>query len=43
MKVHNIPETVKDRIRARMIPYSGAKPKEIALQEMRLKVLGTNR
>ena len=31
MKVHNLPETVKDRIRSRMLKYSGAKPKEIAL------------
>jgi hypothetical protein len=42
MRTHNIPETVKDRIRSRMIPYSGAKPKEVALQELRLKIYGEN-
>lgn len=41
MQCHNIPETVKDRIRARMIKYSGDKPKEIATQEMRIKLYGT--
>ena len=42
MRIHNIPETVKDRIRSRMVTYSGAKPKEIALQELRIKVYGEN-
>jgi len=42
MRTHDIPETVKDRIRSRMIKYSGAKPKEIAIQELRLKVYGEN-
>lgn len=27
MKVHKMPETTKDRIRARMVTYNGAKPK----------------
>ena len=40
MKTHNISETVKDRIRARMLKYSGAKPKEYALQELRIKIFG---
>ncbi len=31
LKVRDIPETVKDRIRARMVTYSGTKPKEIAM------------
>ncbi len=43
MKTKNIPETVKDRIRARTLKYSGEKPKEIALQEMRLKLYGDQR
>jgi hypothetical protein len=43
MKVHKMPETVKDRIRARMVTYNGAKPKEIALNELRLKILGDQR
>lgn len=38
-----IPETVKDRIRARMVRYSGDKPKEIALNEMRIKLFGDQR
>ena len=42
MRTHDISETVKDRIRARMITYSGAKPKEIALNELRLKIYGEN-
>jgi len=42
MRVHNIPETVKDHIRARMVTYSGDKPKEVALQELRIKVYGEN-
>ena len=42
LRTHNIPETVKDRIRSRMVTYSGAKPKEIALQELRIKVYGEN-
>ena len=43
MKGRNMPETVKDRIRARMITYSGAKPKEIAMQELRIKLYGDQR
>jgi hypothetical protein len=42
MLCHNIPETVKDRIRARMITYSGAKPKDVAIQELRIKVFGSS-
>lgn len=40
---HDIPETVKQRINARMIRYSGDKPKDIALNEMRLKLYGDSR
>ncbi len=40
---HNVPETVKDRIRARIVSYSGDKPKDIALNEMRLKLYGDQR
>jgi len=43
MQNHNIPETVKDRIRARMVRYSGDKPKSIAINEMRMKLLGDSR
>ncbi len=42
MRTHNIPETVKDRIRSRMVTYSGAKPKEMAVQELRIKIYGEN-
>ena len=40
---HNIPETTKDRIRARMFRYQSEKPKEIALNEMRETIFGTGR
>ena len=40
MKTNNLPEAVKERIRARMVKYSGDKPMEVALQEMRLKIYG---
>lgn len=43
MLSQNLPETVKQRIRARMVTYSGDKPKEIAIQEMRLKIFGDSR
>ena len=40
---HDVPETVKDRIRARMIRYSGDKPKDIAMNEFRNKLFGDQR
>jgi hypothetical protein len=40
---HNVPETVKDRIRARMVRFSGDKPKEIAMNELRMKIFGDSR
>jgi hypothetical protein len=40
---HEIPETVKDRIRARMVRYSGDKTKEIAQNELRNKIFGDQR
>jgi hypothetical protein len=43
MKIHDIPETVKDRIRSRMIVYNGEKPKELAVAELRLKIYGERR
>ena len=43
MNMHMVPETVRDRIRARMVRYSGDKPKQIAMQEMRLKIYGDQR
>lgn len=43
MLSHNIPETVKERIRARMIRYSGDKPRAIAEQELRIKLYGDSR
>ena len=39
----NVPETVKERIRARMIRYSGDKSKEIAMNELRMKLFGDSR
>ena len=39
----NLPETVKDRIRALMFRYEDEKPKEVALNEMREVIFGNNR
>ena len=43
MKQQNLPETVKERIRARMFRYEAEKPKEVALNEMRMSVFGNQR
>ena len=40
LKTQDIPETVKDRIRARMFTYQSEKPKEVALNEMREVIFG---
>ena len=40
---HDVPETVKQRIRARMVRYSGDKPKSVAINEMRMKLYGDSR
>lgn len=40
MRQHDLPEIAKERIRARMMRYSGDKPKEIALQELRIRLYG---
>ena len=43
MKKQDLPETVKDRIRARMFTYESDKPKTVALNEMRETIFGNNR
>ena len=43
MKQQDLPETVKERIRARMFRYEAEKPKEIALNEMRMSIFGNQR
>ena len=43
MKRVDLPVTVKERIRARMLTYNSEKPKEVALNEMQLKLFGTGR
>ena len=43
MRQHNLPETTKEKIRARMVRYSGDKPKSIAMNELRNKILGNGR
>ena len=43
MKSNAMPETVKDRIRARMFRYESEKPREIALNEMRDVIFGGGR
>ena len=40
MKTHEMPETVKDRMRARMYRYDSIKPKEVALNEIREVIFG---
>ena len=43
LKMNNLPETVKDRIRARMFRYESEKPKEVALNEIRDAIFGSGR
>lgn len=43
MKIQGMSETVKARIRARMVVYSGDRPKDIAMQELRIKLYGDQR
>ena len=43
LKSNNIPETVKERIRARMFTYNSSKPKTVALNEMREVIFGSGR
>ena len=43
LAMNDIPETVKDRLRARMIKYDSDKPKEVALNEMRDVIFGGGR
>ena len=43
LRTQDIPETAKDRIRARMFTYQSEKPKEIALNEMREVIFGGGR
>ena len=39
----DIPETVKDRLRAKMFTYQGKKPKQEALNEIRNVIFGNSR
>ena len=43
MKSHNLSQMQRDRIEARMVRYSGDKPKDIALNEMRMFLYGDSR
>ena len=43
LQSQDIPETVKDRVRARMFRYNGVVPKEVALNEMREAIFGKGR
>ena len=40
LRTSNLPETSKQRIRARLFTYNSPKPKEIALNEMRATIFG---
>ena len=43
LNMNDIPETVKDRIRSRMVTYDSEVPKEIALNEIRTTIFGHGR
>jgi hypothetical protein len=43
MASRQVPETVKDRVKARMIRYSGVKSKEVAMNDMRTAIFGNQR
>ena len=43
MHQQDVPEIVKERIKARMVRYQGPKDKEIALNELKIKIFGGNR
>ena len=43
LKMNDLPETVKDRIRARMFKYESDVPKEVALNEIREVLFGGGR
>ena len=40
MMTNPLPETSKDRIRALMVRYDSPKPKEIAMQELKMAMFG---
>ena len=40
MMTHPLPETTKDRMRALMVRYDSPKPKEIAMNELKLAMFG---
>lgn len=43
LMTNNAPETLKARIRSRMVRYSGERPKELAMNELRMKLFGDQR
>ena len=43
MQKTDMPEEHKDRIRARMLRYSGRKDKQVALNELRISIFGDQR
>ena len=43
LQTHHLPETTKERIRARYLHYDGKKPRAEALNEMRLAMYGGSR
>ena len=43
LRHNDIPESTKQRIRARMNVYSGTRPKEVAMNDLRTKVFGEYR
>ena len=43
MKTHNLSQVQRERIESRMVRYKGDKPKEVALNEMRMYLYGDTR
>ena len=43
MKTHNLSQMQRERIESRMVRYKGERPKEIALNEMRMTLYGDTR
>ena len=43
MMSQGLPETTRERIRARIVRYEGPKPKEIAKNELRISMFGDQR
>mmetsp|Transcript_43435 Transcript_43435/g.31721 ORF Transcript_43435/g.31721 Transcript_43435/m.31721 type:complete len:105 (-) Transcript_43435:60-374(-) len=43
LKNNNVPVTVKERIEAQMLRYEGPKDKQVAMNELKIKIFGDSR